>query len=102
MKFLVGATTLDSFLQAYEASETKDFFPYEWFDNPDKLDFPELPPHEALFSKLRNNNPLDEEIINFGKMSKSGLGEQQVLKNLQIKTVPPSGLNNYNYLQKTE
>ena len=27
------------------------FFPYDWFDNPDELDFPELPPYEAVFSK---------------------------------------------------
>ena len=40
MKFLGGATTLDSFFKAYKASETKKFFPYEWFDNPDKFDFP--------------------------------------------------------------
>ena len=43
-KILRGATTLDSFLKAHKASETKQFFPYEWFHNPDKLDFPELPP----------------------------------------------------------
>ena len=53
MKFLGGATTLDSFLKAYKASETKGFFPYEWFDSPGKFDFPELPPYEAFFSKLR-------------------------------------------------
>ena len=29
MMFLGGATTLDSFLKAYKASETKRFFPYE-------------------------------------------------------------------------
>ena len=63
MKFLGGSTTLDSFLKTYKARETKEFFPYEWFDNPDKLDFPELPPYEVLFSKLRNNNPLDEDFI---------------------------------------
>ena len=63
MKFLGGATTLDSFLKAYKASETKGFFPYEWFDNPEKLDFPELPPYEAFFSKFRNNNPLDKDFI---------------------------------------
>ena len=49
MKFLGGATTPKSFLKAYKASETKGFFPYEWFDNPDKLGFPELPPYEAFF-----------------------------------------------------
>ena len=101
MKFLGGATTLDSFLKAYEAIETKGFFPYEWFDNPDKLDFPELPLYEAFFSKLRNNNPLDKAFIGYEKLRKSGLVEEQALKKLQIKTVPPSGLHNYNYLQET-
>ena len=101
MKFLGGATTLDSFQKAYKARETKGFFPYEWFDNPGKLDFPELPPYEAFFSKLRNNNPLDKDFIDYEKLRKSGFDEQQALKELQIKTVPSSGLDNYNYLQET-
>ena len=100
-KFLGGATTQDSFLKVYKASETKGFFPYEWFDNPDKLDFPELPPYEVYFSKIRNNNPLDKDFIDYEKLRKSGLEEQQVLKKLQIKAVSPSGLDNYNYLQET-
>ena len=37
MYFLGGATCLDSFLKANETSETKSFFPYEWFDYPDKM-----------------------------------------------------------------
>ena len=99
MKFLGGTTTLDSFLKAYKASETKRFFPYERFDNSDKLNFPELPPYEAFFSKLRNNNPLEKDFIDYEKLRKSGFDEQQALKKLQ--TVPPSGLDNYNYLQET-
>ena len=86
MKFLGGATTLDSFLNAYKASEMKGFFPFEWFDNPDKLDFPELPPYEAFFSNFRNNNPLDKDFIDYDKLRKSGLDEQQTLKWLQMKT----------------
>ena len=35
MKFLGGATSLDSFLKTYKTEETKGFFPYEWFDNPE-------------------------------------------------------------------
>ena len=101
MKFLGGTTTLDSFLKAYKASETKGFSPYEWFDNPDKLDFPELTPKEAFFSKIRNNNPLDKDFIDYEKIRKSGFDEQQRLKKLQIKTAPPSGLDNYNSLQET-
>ena len=35
INFLVGAIGLDSFLKAYKTSETKRFFPYEWFDHLD-------------------------------------------------------------------
>ena len=55
-----------------------------------------MPPHEAFFSKLRNNNPQDKEFIDYEKLKKSGLDEEQALKKVQIKTVPPSGLDNYN------
>ena len=55
---------------------------------PDKLDFPGLPPYEAFFSKLRNNNPLDKDFTDYEKLKKSGLDEQQALKKLQIKTTP--------------
>ena len=44
LNFLAGATSLVSFLKAYKTSETKGFFPYEWFDHPDKMQNTELPP----------------------------------------------------------
>ena len=44
MNFLGVATSLDSFLKAYKTSETKGFFPYEWFDHPVKRQITELPP----------------------------------------------------------
>ena len=49
MNFLGGATSLDSFLKAYKTSETKGFFPYEWFDHLDKMQNTELP-HMTLFT----------------------------------------------------
>ena len=48
MNFLGGATSLYSFLKAYKTSERKRFFPYEWFDNPDKMQNTELPPFDAV------------------------------------------------------
>ena len=52
MNFLGGATSLDSFLEAYKTAEIKGFFPYEWFGCPKKLNNSELPPYDAFFSKL--------------------------------------------------
>ena len=83
VKFLGGAITMDSFLKVYKASDTKGFLPYVCFENPDKIDFPELPPYEAFFSKLRNNKPQDKD-FEYEKLRKSGLDEQQALKKLQI------------------
>ena len=93
--------TLFSKSITYKAIKTIGFFPNEWFDNPDKLDFTELPPFEAFFSKLRNNNPQDKDSLDYEKLRKSGFDEQKTRKKLQIKTVLPSGLDNNNYLQET-
>ena len=60
MNFLGGATSLDSFLKAYKTEETKSFSPYEWFENPEKLNNKELPPYDSSFSKLRNINSLEK------------------------------------------
>ena len=43
MNFLGGARSLDSFLKAYKTSETKGFFPYEWFDHLEKMQKPNFP-----------------------------------------------------------
>ena len=48
LNFLGGATSLDSFLKAYKTSLTKRFFPYEWFDHPDKMHKTELPPYDSF------------------------------------------------------
>ena len=62
MNFLGGGTSLDSFLKAYKTAETKGFFPYEWFDCPQKMNNSELPPYDAFFNKLRNVNPFEKKI----------------------------------------
>ena len=60
-----------------------------------------MPPYEAFFSKLRNKKPLNKDFNDYEKLRLSELDKQQALKKLQIKTVPPSGLDNYDYLQET-
>ena len=73
MNFLGAATSLDSFLKAYKTEETKSFFPYEGFDNPDKLNNKKLPPYDSFFSKLRDINPLEKDYSNFENLNTSGL-----------------------------
>ena len=72
LNFLGGGTNLDSFLKAYRTSETKGFFPYEWFDHPDKMQNTELPPYDTFFSKLRCCNPLEAEYTDYVNLLKKG------------------------------
>ena len=59
INFLRGATSLDSFVKPYKTSETKGFFPYEWFDCPQTMNNSESPPYDSFFIKLQNVNPLE-------------------------------------------
>ena len=95
MKFLGGATTLDSFLKAHKTSEMKGYFPYEWFDTPKKLDEQHLPSYDEFYS----TNPLDKEFDDYQKLLNTGITEEQALKKLGFKTKPPTGLENHSYLK---
>ena len=94
MNFLGGATSLDSFLKAYKTSETKSFFPYEWFDCPQKMNNSELPPYDAFFSKLRNMNPLEKDSSDYQMLLRSGLKTEEALSKMKFSKPPPSGEEN--------
>ena len=100
MNFLGGATSLDSFLKAYKTSETKGFFPYEGFDHTDKIQNPELHPYDAFYSKLRSCNPHETEYTDYVNLLKSGLTTSQVVIKMKLSKPPPTGIENYQYLQQ--
>ena len=85
LNFLAGATSLDSFLKAYQSEETKGFFAYEWSDSSTKTDCNYLPPYESFFSKLKNLNPLEKDFCQFKKMMESGKEESAVLQEMGLK-----------------
>ena len=84
MNFLGGATSLDSSLKAYKTEETKGFFPYESFDNPEKLNKKELSPYDSFFSKLRKINPLQKDYNDFENLTTSGLYSEQAVSKLRL------------------
>ena len=100
VNFLVGATTLDSFLKAYQSEETKGYFPYEWFDSPSKLDCSHLPHYDSFFSKLKNLNPLEKDFAQFEKLINSGKEESVVLREMGLKEKPRTGIENYALLEE--
>ena len=100
VNFLGGATTLDSFLKAYQSEETKGYFPYEWFDSPSKLDCSHLPHYDSFFSKLKNLNPLEKDFAQFEKLIKSGKEESVVLREMGLKGKPRTGIESYALLEE--
>ena len=89
-----GATSLNSFLKAYKTKETKGFFPYNWFDYPEKMNGKELPPYFSFFSILCNSNPLEEDYNDFENLVNSGLTTEQPVAKLRMKRIPPTGAEN--------
>ena len=99
MNFIGGVTTLDSFLKAYESSETKGFYPYEWFDCLSKLDNEQLPSCTEFFSKLRNQNLLEADYKKFKNLLLNGYAEKDALLEMKTCSAPPTGKENYSHLQ---
>ena len=98
MKFFGGATRLDSFLEVYKTAETRGFFPYEWFDCPQKMNNSELPPYDAFFSKLRNVDPLEKNYSDYQNLLSSGWKTEEALSKMKLSKPPPSGEENNQYL----
>ena len=98
MNFLGGTTSLDSFLKASKTAEIKGFFPFEWFDCPQKMNNIELPPYDAFFSKLRNLNPLEKDYSDYQKLLSCGLKTEEELSKIKLSQPPTSGEENYQYL----
>ena len=45
----------EKWVKAYGSEGEKSWFPYEWFDNPEKLDFPGLPEYAEWYSALKGD-----------------------------------------------
>ncbi len=61
LSFLAAGTSYDKFLKAYGTTQNKSFFPYEWFDNLDKLNNTDFPAYSDFYSSLRQKNTLEPQ-----------------------------------------
>ena len=46
-------TSYEKWVKAYECKVVKSWSPYEWFDTPEKLDYPGLPDYPEWYSKQK-------------------------------------------------
>ena len=95
---LARTTRLGSSLKAYKTSETKNYFPHEWFNDPEKLNNTQLPLYETFFSKLPNSNPLEKDYSDFQSSIDDGLTSIEALMELKNKQPPAIGQENYQYV----
>ena len=55
LNYLAPGITYDKWVKTYVATLSKSWLPYEWFDSPDKLYYPRLPPYFAWYSQLKGS-----------------------------------------------
>jgi len=55
MNFIQQGVDYDNWLKLNNSAQQKSFFPYEWFDSYEKLNYPGLPEYEDWYSKLKRN-----------------------------------------------
>ena len=100
MNFLGVGTSCDSFLKAYDTVQQKSYFPYEWLTDISKLEKTRLPKYCKFYSHLKNENTLESEYNNYVSVLDDCNGDVNVaLAQLQVKTVPKTGEENYSDLQ---
>ena len=61
LNFLGPRTNYAKWVKAYEFKTVKSWFPHEWFDTPEKLDFPGLPKYEQWYSRLKGEYVITRE-----------------------------------------
>ena len=61
MNYLGPGTSYEKWVKAYECETVKSWFPYGWFDTPEKLDSPGFPKDEEWYSKLKGEYVLTRD-----------------------------------------
>ena len=92
-----GDTSLDSFLKAYKTPETNNYFPLEWFDDPEKLNKTQPTPYETFISKLRTNKPLKIDYSDYQSLLDGGLTSDKTSSKLKLKQSLARGQENYHF-----
>ena len=61
INYLGPRTSYEKWTKAYECTAEKSWFPYEWFDTPEKLDHTGLPDYPAWYSRLKGGYVLTRD-----------------------------------------
>ena len=53
INYVGPGTSYDVWTKAYGCNNEKSWLPYEWFDDPEKRNYPDLPDYPAWYSRLK-------------------------------------------------
>lgn len=56
-------------------------------------------PYKTFYSDLKKINTLEEEYLKYQRLLDDGKSNEQALKVLKLKAPPPTGRDNYEFLQ---
>ena len=98
--YLAAGVSYDGFLKAYNITQAKSFFPYEYFDGLEKLQSTDFPQYEDFFSSLKGKNTLEPSQHDHLTTAESGVigrepSQEQPLTDQQIREI---GQFRYNQL----
>ena len=104
LQYLAPGFNLDTFIKSFagDNSSHKSYFPYEYLSSYARLSETELPPYDAYFSKLRQENQLDSEYQTF-LVQRVGLPRDTDKKSLcadDFAAAPETGHEKYDKLKQ--
>ena len=70
ISYLDPSNIYEKWVKAYGCCVQKSWFPYDWFDNPEKLDSPGLPDYLAWYSRLKDEYVLGLSDLSFQECKK--------------------------------
>ena len=100
LQFMAPGYNLKAFFKAFDTTEQKAWFPYEYPRDPQQLEEKQLPPYESFYSTVKGCNVLDEEFQTHQKLLYEEKTSGQALKVLALEDVPKPGPENYQWLQQ--
>ena len=100
LQFMAPGYNLKAFFKAFDTTDQKLGFPYEYLRDPQELEERQLPPYKSFFSTVKGCNILDEAFQTYQKLIHERKTSAQALKVLALEDVPKPGPENYQWLQQ--
>ena len=98
--YLPAGTSYSQFLKTFKVQESKFFFPYEFLNSYEKLDYTSLPDIESFYSSLKKCNVLEAERQEYESLLLKFKNKREVLDVMKLEKPPNTKEENYEFCKK--